>query len=536
MRFVTSTSKFSAPLVVVTLLLPIIHNCFVTPFGFVPTISPLPKTHEKVRASSKTATAFFVSTRSTATTATTKLYMSVPNPIDTLTSGLASIVCLPYGVTVSESALSLQRLSTDDDDDASKATPPRLLMLYDIENSKPCRTIRERITELDLVVERIIPAAENSRVFQDPTYEFALPKAVVGTTTTGTIPRLVVLQDGTGTDEKILVGVDDIMSFLNTECAVKESSSFSRDDNDEDFKEKTLAILKEIGGYVATFLRFGRGMKVCSAAAVGSNPPRPNKPLILYSYEGNQFCRLVREVLTELDIVYELRSAGKNSPRRAELAGITGGSTQCPFLIDPNTNIQMAESADIIRYLYKTYALWTPPNEILEAASSVITPLLKPLYEILVPLQAGSNRDDQSQYEAELAQATSQIENEVASHPVVVYTYSLSPFCTEATGLLDNLDITYKEISLGKEWIPGLISDPMKRAALGKMTGQTSLPHVFIGGKSIGGLFSGTPGLIPSLKQGTLLSLVEEAKAVPSDRAATDATTLDEIVSGGSLD
>jgi glutaredoxin len=77
---------------------------------------------------------------------------------------------------------------------------------------------------------------------------------------------------------------------------------------------------------------------------------------------------------------------------------------------------------------------------------------------------------------------------------------------------LDNLGVSYKEISFGMEWIPGLISDPVKRAALSEMTGQTSLPHVFIGGKSIGGLFSGTPGLVPSLEEGTLMKKFEEAR------------------------
>ena len=72
-------------------------------------------------------------------------------------------------------------------------------------------------------------------------------------------------------------------------------------------------------------------------------------PLVLYSYEGNQFCRLVREVLTELDLVYELRSCGKGSRRREELANLTGGSTQCPYLIDPNNEgVAMAESGDIV--------------------------------------------------------------------------------------------------------------------------------------------------------------------------------------------
>jgi glutaredoxin len=88
----------------------------------------------------------------------------------------------------------------------------------------------------------------------------------------------------------------------------------------------------------------------------------------------------------------------------------------------------------------------------------------------------------------------------------------LSPFCTEATTLLENCGIKFKEISLGKEWIPGLIKDPTKRAALLEITGQSSLPHIFVGGTSIGGLFSGSPGLVPALEQGQLMKMIDDAK------------------------
>ena len=111
-----------------------------------------------------------------------------------------------------------------------------------------------------------------------------------------------------------------------------------------------------------------------SAASPSLASPQPEELLILYSYEGNQFCRLVREVLTELDIVYEIRSAGKGSPRQEELASITGGSSQCPYLMDPNTGVNMPESRDIIEYLYSNYALWAPPSELLRSASSVVMP------------------------------------------------------------------------------------------------------------------------------------------------------------------
>lgn len=223
---------------------------------------------------------------------------------------------------------------------------------------------------------------------------------------------------------------------------------------------------------------------------------------MIYSYEGNQFCRLVREVLSELDISYKLRSAGKGSVRREELSSISG-STQCPFLIDPNTGTQISESKEIVKYLYKNYATYTPPSRLLGTASQiVITPLLKPIYKVLAPLQAGSNREDKENYEREIASAKAEIKEEIVQNNVVVYTYTLSPFCTEAIAVLDSLpDIEYKVISLGLEWLPFLINEngSQKRAALGSMTGQTSLPHVFVNGESIGGLYD---GLIPALEDG----------------------------------
>jgi len=266
---------------------------------------------------------------------------------------------------------------------------------------------------------------------------------------------------------------------------------------------------------VAGLLRTGRGTSVVPAASASNQLNRPEKKVVLYSYEGNQFCRLVREVLTELDISYELRSAGKGSPRREELAALTGGSTQCPYLVDPNTDTSMAESADIIRYLYKTYASWTPPSEILQWVSQSIMPAAKPIFKLTAPIQAGSSDEDPSKYNQDLESVKDEIKAETSTAAVVVYTYELSPFSFEVKGLLDGLDIEYREISLGKEWLPGLIAPggAIKRAALLDMTGQSSLPHVFIGGNAIGGLFSGAPGLVPLLEQGKLMSMLEETKA-----------------------
>jgi glutaredoxin len=424
------------------------------------------------------------------------LYMSLPTPLDTLTSGLASIVRIPNGVSVVD----------------KRVTSPtiRIRKLYDVENDPNCRLVRERITELDLVVESVLPSCTNSRV-----QVAFVPQMVVAVVSTH--------DDSNGEDEEVVLqGVDEILSFLNTTTFRNNDDSTTTsgmgDDEDSSLSSRLRTAWNSIPAawtsQIASWFRAGRGSRVSTAAL---SSPRPNQKLILYNYEGNQFCRLVREVLTELDLEYEMRPCGKGSPRRQELAllnQVTDSSSQCPQLMDPNTFKEstitpMRESKDIIDYLYRTYAQWTPPNPVLEGLSRIVTPLLKPVYAQLAPLQAGDGYDalaKQREIDADLQLA-----------PIVVYTYQWSPFCSEAMMVLKRLnyvedDGDIKEISLGYEWIPGLIQDAGKRAALGERTGQTSLPHIFVGGESIGGLFSGAPGLIPSLESGRFPQLVQAAK------------------------
>lgn len=414
------------------------------------------------------------------------LHMSVPNSLDVLTSGLASIFCLPRGVTVSSPKTN---------------SNTRITKLYDVENSNACREVRERITELDLVVDQVIPVAEGSKN--------SMPGSEA--------PILVVATSGDDDEdssEETIVGTDAILSFLDKSFSNESGGSQGSGDDMEDVKEK----LKLAGLYVASWMRLGRGKAVSPSVGTAK---KPEKPLVLYSYEGNQFCRLVREVLTELDIVYELRSAGKESPRRAELASITGGSSQCPYLIDPNTGVSMLESADICEYLYKTYASYTPPSELLEWTSKNVMSLAKPIFKALAPLQASAGEENDSDYNQKLKEATKEVEEETTASPVVVYTYELSPFSSETTLVLDRLGVDYKEISLGKEWFPGLIAEDgaIKRTALLEMTGQSSLPHIFVNGKPIGGLFSGSPGLLSMLEKGDF--------SVDTDTVDTSDTTED---------
>jgi len=95
--------------------------------------------------------------------------------------------------------------------------------------------------------------------------------------------------------------------------------------------------------------------------------------------------------------------------------------------------------------------------------------------------------------------------------PLVVYTYGLSPFSTEALSLLDQAGAKYEKRELGPEWF---LRESVLRAELESRTGQSSLPHIFLKGESIGGLSTGTPGLAALVESGELAARLKAAKAL----------------------
>lgn len=75
--------------------------------------------------------------------------------------------------------------------------------------------------------------------------------------------------------------------------------------------------------------------------------------------------------------------------------------------------------------------------------------------------------------------------------------------------MLDELGIDYKQVEVGLEWFLLDKEKSTLRAQLLDMTGQSSLPHVFINGEHVGGLFTGSsdgkyPGLAGLKETGKL--------------------------------
>ena len=119
---------------------------------------------------------------------------------------------------------------------------------------------------------------------------------------------------------------------------------------------------------LASAPRLNRGMQ----ARPGTEP---EELLELYSFESSPYARLVRERLCEMEIPYVLRNCGRSllsewllppvrsvlritpkselENRRQLLA--REGKLSIPYLVDPNTDSGLFESAKILDYLQQNY-------------------------------------------------------------------------------------------------------------------------------------------------------------------------------------
>mmetsp|Transcript_11579 Transcript_11579/g.15256 ORF Transcript_11579/g.15256 Transcript_11579/m.15256 type:complete len:170 (+) Transcript_11579:132-641(+) len=122
-------------------------------------------------------------------------------------------------------------------------------------------------------------------------------------------------------------------------------------------------------------------------------------------------------------------------------------------------------------------------NPVIKVMANGMT-LLKPAFVAEAKLQAsllGSKviRGDVDQ----------EISDEVKSEKIVVYTYGLSPFSSEAVSILEKTGFPYKKIELGAEWFLLGGKGSVKRVLLSEKVenGASSLPKVFVNGNCIGG-------------------------------------------------
>jgi glutathione S-transferase len=172
----------------------------------------------------------------------------------------------------------------------------------------------------------------------------------------------------------------------------------------------TTSVLTSIG-------RLGAG------GAVGSLGSRPEQPLELYEFEACPFCRKAREALSILDLPARIYPCPKRGTRFREALIERGGKAQFPYLVDPNNNIEMYESDDIVNYLFETYGDGNVPLLLSMGPLTDISCVLSGL-----PRGTGGSFATPSREPAQ---------------PLELFSYEASPFCRIVREALCSLEIPY---------------------------------------------------------------------------------------------
>jgi glutathione S-transferase len=199
--------------------------------------------------------------------------------------------------------------------------PEQPLELYEFEACPYCRKVREALTALDLEA-LVYPCPKGGRRFRPTVRERGGKEQ---------FPFLVDPNTG-----KAMYESDEIVRYL-----------FERYGRGGVPFLSARGVLNDATAALASAWRPGRGGR-----AEPSRPPA--QPLELWSFESSPFCRIAREKLCSLEIPYRLHNVGKGSPSRPAFER-RSGRMMVPYLADPNTQVEMFESGDIVAYLEATY-------------------------------------------------------------------------------------------------------------------------------------------------------------------------------------
>ena len=187
---------------------------------------------------------------------------------------------------------------------------------------------------------------------------------------------------------------------------------------------------------LATAARMGRGIYTKPAAE------KPERLLELYEYEGCPFCRLVREALTELDLDAMVYPCPKGGKRFRPLAIQLGGKAQFPFLVDPNTDRQLHESADIVAYLFETYGKRELPLAWRLSALNTVSSGVASLYRA----GAGSRARPSA----------------APAEPLELFSIESSPFARLVREALTELELPYRLRNLGRTQLKESVPPPLR--------------------------------------------------------------------------
>jgi len=221
--------------------------------------------------------------------------------------------------------------------------PKKDLILFDREGCSECRFVREAFTELNLnaMIAPCPVGGRNIRKLKRDSGNDLIPVLVDPNT------------------EQNISGREAITTYLFNEYRDAKPP-----------KQLESNIVNNASSIFASLIRFNSGTHALNAKVAAL-------PLTLYSFESSPYSRLVRERLCELELPYLLVNLGKQQKADMGPANFRmslkpyqplpntkregffkqHGNVQVPFLVDPNTESELFESGDILKYLDETYLL-----------------------------------------------------------------------------------------------------------------------------------------------------------------------------------
>lgn len=212
--------------------------------------------------------------------------------------------------------------------------PAQNLILYEYAASPFAKRVRETINLLDLTVEyRPCPGARGGKFSQE----------LFERTGRRTVPFLI--DPNTGTE--IFESSDQIEYLLRT---------YGPDEDNYDMKALWPITFEGFSIFTSTLSALLRGMPAASRQPNARPDNEEMEPLQLWGYECSPFVVPVREKMGSLTLPHVLISCSRGSANRDKMIEKTG-TFQVPYLVDPNTGIEMFEGPEICDYLEAVYTV-----------------------------------------------------------------------------------------------------------------------------------------------------------------------------------
>lgn len=216
-----------------------------------------------------------------------------------------------------------------------EAPRPKLpLVLYEYDASPFCKRVRETINLLDLTVEyRPCPGARQGQFSNQLQAE----------TGRRTVPYLFDPNTNTGLFES-----GDQIEYL--------LQNYGPPEDKYDRKALWPITVEPFSIFTSTQVAIVLDMPGARRQPNARPDNERMQPLELWGYETSPFVRPVRQKLGSLCLPHIMVSCSRGSANRDRLVEKTG-RFQVPYLVDPNTGVEMFEGPEICKYLEAVYTI-----------------------------------------------------------------------------------------------------------------------------------------------------------------------------------